>query len=146
MVWKCLHPRHPGTAQGDGNSTGAWEGLLHRQTASRRAGVQSGVPLTHSPVTAPTPGVCLILTRPQNAGSFGMDVVAQLLMSDSETPWTAAHQASLSFTNTQSLLKPMSIESVMPSNHLILCRPLLLLPSIFPSIRVFSKESVLRIR
>ena len=53
------------------------------------------------------------------------------------TPWTAAHQASLSFTNSQSLLKLMSIESVMPSNHLILCHPLLLLPSIFPSIRVF---------
>ena len=62
------------------------------------------------------------------------------------TPWTAARQASLSITNSQSLLKLMSIESVMPSNHLILCRPLLLLPSVFPSIRVFSKESVLRIR
>ena len=62
------------------------------------------------------------------------------------TPWTAAHHASLSITNSQSLLKLMSIESVMPSNHLILCRPLLLLPSIFPSIRVFSNESVLRIR
>ena len=62
------------------------------------------------------------------------------------TPWTAAHQASLSITNSQSSLKPMSIESVMPSNHLILCRPLLLLPSIFPSIRVFSKESALSIR
>ena len=57
------------------------------------------------------------------------------------TPWTAAHQVSLSFTIFQSLLKLMSIESVMPSNHLILCRPLLLLPSIFPSIRVFSNES-----
>ena len=54
------------------------------------------------------------------------------------TPWTAAHQASLSITNSQSLLKLMSIESVMPSNYLILCHPLLLLPSIFPSIRVFS--------
>ena len=62
------------------------------------------------------------------------------------TPWTAAHQASLSFTNSQSLLKLMSIELVMPSNHLILCRPLLLLPSIFPSTRVFSNESVLCIR
>ena len=61
------------------------------------------------------------------------------------TPWTAAHQASLSITNCRSLPKPMSIESVMPSNHLILCRPLLLLPSIFPSIRVFSNESALRI-
>ena len=62
------------------------------------------------------------------------------------TPWTAAHQASLSITNSWSLLKLMSIESVMPSNHLILCHPLLLLPSIFPSIRVFSNESALCIR
>ena len=62
------------------------------------------------------------------------------------TPWTAAHQASLSFTISQSLLKLMSIELVMPSNHLILCRPLLLPPSIFPSIRDFSNESVLHIR
>ena len=61
-------------------------------------------------------------------------------------PWTAAHQASLSTTNSQSLLKLMSIMSVMPSNHLILCHPLLLLPSIFSSIRVFSNESVLLIR
>ena len=62
------------------------------------------------------------------------------------TPWTAAHQASLSITNSWSLPKPMSIESVMPSNHPILCRPLPLLPSSFPSIRVFSNESALRIR
>ena len=62
------------------------------------------------------------------------------------TPWTAACQASLSITNSQSLLKLRSIKSVIPSNHLILCRPLLLLPSIFPSIRVFSDESVLRIK
>ena len=62
------------------------------------------------------------------------------------TPWTAAHQASLSITNSQSLLKLMSIKAVMASNHLILCHPLLLRPSIFPSIRVFSSESVLHIR
>ena len=62
------------------------------------------------------------------------------------TPWTAACQASLSFTNSRSLLKLMSFELVMPSNHLILCRPLLLLPSIFPSIRVFSNESVFHSR
>ena len=61
----------------------------------------------------------------------------------SVTTWTAAHQASLSITNSHSLLKIMSIESVMPSNHLILCRPLLLLPSIFPSFRVFSHKSAL---
>ena len=59
------------------------------------------------------------------------------------TPWTAVCQSSLSITNSRSLLKFMSIELVMPSNHLLLCHPLLLLPSIFPSIRVFSKESVL---
>ena len=62
------------------------------------------------------------------------------------TPWTAARLASLSITNSRSLLKLMSIELVMPSNHLILCRPLLLLSSIFPNIRVFSNESVLHIR
>ena len=62
------------------------------------------------------------------------------------TPWTTARQASLSITNSRSLLRLMSTESVMPSNHLILCHPPLLLPSIFPSIRVFSKESVLHIR
>ena len=62
------------------------------------------------------------------------------------TPWTAACQASLSITNSQSLLKFMFIESVMPSNHLLLCRPLLFLPSIFPSIRVFSNETVLCMR
>ena len=68
--------------------------------------------------------------------------VAQLFA----TPWTAARQASLSITNSRSLLKLMSIELVMPSSRLIICRPLLLLPSVFPSIRVFSNESVLCIR
>ena len=62
------------------------------------------------------------------------------------TPWTATCQASLSIAKSLSLLKLMSIESIMPSNHLVLCRPLLLPPSIFPSIRVFSNESVLHIR
>ena len=62
------------------------------------------------------------------------------------TPWTAAHQASLTITNCQSLLKLMSTESVMPSNHLILCCPLLLPSSIFPSTRVFSNEAILQIR
>ena len=68
------------------------------------------------------------------------------VMSNSATPWTAAHQASLSITSSWSLLKLMSIELVMSSNHLILCRPLLFLPSVFLSIRIFSSESVLRIR
>ena len=77
-----------------------------------------------------------------------MDVVVQSLSHVRlfVTPWTTACQASLSFTISQSLLKVMSIESVMSSNHLILCCPLLLLPSIFPSIRVFSSESALHIR
>ena len=66
-------------------------------------------------------------------------------MPNSATPWTTAHQSSLSITNSQSLLKLMSIETVMPSNHIILCHPLLLPPSIFPSIGVFANESVLRI-
>jgi len=70
--------------------------------------------------------------------------VTQLCLT--EIPWTAEHQASQSITSSWSLLKLMSIESVIPSNHLILCHTLLLLPSIFPSIRVFSNESVLHIR
>ena len=73
---------------------------------------------------------------------FSMLSHVQLL----ETPWTAALQAFCSITNSRSLLKLMSIESVMPSNHLFLCCPLLLLPSIFPTIRVFSNESALHIR
>ena len=72
--------------------------------------------------------------------------VSSVTLSDSVTPWTAERQASLSITNSRSLLKFMSVESVMPSNHLILCHPFLLLPSIFPSIRVFSNESALRIK
>ena len=77
-----------------------------------------------------------------NSVQFSHSVLSHLFA----TPWTATRQASRSITNSSSLLKLMSIESVMPSNHLILCRPLLLLPSIFPSIRVFSNQSVLRIR
>ena len=70
----------------------------------------------------------------------------QSVVSDSVTPWTAARQASLSITHSRCLLKLMFIESVMPSNHLILCHPLLLLPSIFPRIRAFSNESTVLIR
>ena len=73
-------------------------------------------------------------------------LVTHQVMSNSVTPWPVAGQASLSFAISQSLLKLMSMESVMPSNHLILCHPFLLLPSIFPSIRVFSKESAFHIR
>ena len=85
---------------------------------------------------------CYLLSNAQfNSIHFSHSVV-----SDSATPWSAARQASLAIANSQSLLKFMSIESVMPSNHLILRRPLLLLPSVFPSIRGFSNESALRIR
>ena len=68
------------------------------------------------------------------------------VVSDSVTLWTAAHQAFLSIANSRSLLKLMSIKSVIPPNHLVLCCPLLILPSVFPSIRIFSNESALRIR
>ena len=84
--------------------------------------------------------VVLVVSVQFSSVQFNRSVV-----SDSATPWTAAHQASLSITNSWSLPKLMSIELVMPSNHLILCCPLLL-PSIFPNIRVFSNESALRIR
>ena len=90
---------------------------------------------------------CLIIHSSSHRAPQGVVVVqslsrVQLFM----TPWTAAHQASLSFIICQSLLKFMSVELVMPSTHLILCCPLLVLPSIFPSIRVFSNESALCIR
>ena len=78
-----------------------------------------------------------VLDEQTEAVQFSPSVV-----SNSASPWTTARQASLSITNSQNLLKLMSMESVMPSNHLILCCPLLLLPSIFPSIRVFSNESL----
>ena len=78
--------------------------------------------------------------------SLSFSSVQSLVVSVSATPWTAAFQDSLSFTISQSLLTLISIELVMPSNHLILCLPLLLPPSIFPTIRVFSNESVLLIR
>ena len=83
------------------------------------------------------------------SGFHGFIVVVVQLLSCVQlfaSPWTAARQVSLSFTISQSLLKLMSIESVMPSNQLILCHPLLLLPSIFANIRVFSSESALHIR
>ena len=87
-------------------------------------------------------------TRPgvQSVIRQGSVQFSHSVISDSVTPWTAACQASLFITSSGSLLKLMSIELVMPSNHLILCCPFLLLPLIFPSIRVFSNESVLRIR
>ena len=120
----------------------------------------NGLPVP-SPGDLPNPGIKLAsLMFPALAGGFftastiweapkrGQCSSVQLLshVQLSATAWTAAHQASLSITNSQNLLKLMFIESVMPSNHLFLYCPLLLQPSIFPSIRVFSNESVLRIR
>ena len=92
---------------------------------------------------------CLILYNPMDCSTPSLPVHQQLLVKVKSlshiqffvTPWTVACQASLSITNSRSLLKLMFIKSVMPSNHLILCHPLLLLPSVFPSIRVFSSES-----
>ena len=84
--------------------------------------------------------------QPLLTQSFQSVQFSRSVISNSATPWTAACQASLSIINSQSLLKFTSIKSVMPSNHLILCGPLLLLPSIFPSIGVFSNKSVLSIK
>ena len=109
---------------------------------------QSAVLLLSAP--PPTPPTTSAFPSPmrelEDAYWRGSVQFSRSVVSDFATPWTAARQASLSITNSQSLLKLMSIKSVTPSNHLILCRPLLLLPSIFPSIRVFFNESVLHIR
>ena len=91
-------------------------------------------------------GHCLCISLSTSNSRFPIVVQSLSHVGLFAAPWTAAHQASLSFTKSRSLLKLMSIESVMPSNHLVLCCPLLLLPSIFPTIRVFSSESVLHIR
>ena len=103
----------------------------------------SGLPY-HPPGDLPDPEIKLasLMSPALTGGFFQFSSVTQLCL----TPWIAAHQVSVSITDSWSLLKLMSIKVVMPSNHLILCRPLLLLPSIFPSIRVFASESVLRIR
>ena len=102
-------------------------------------------------VTFEEPGLCIYKTFTELSSKLRqiiLSVMFQLLRHIQlfVSPWSAARQASLSFTISQSLLKLMSIESMMPSNHLILSHPLLLLPSIFPSIRVFSNESALHIR
>ena len=86
-----------------------------------------------------------MITSSNRQSTIGHDLPVVQLCQLSVTPWTAAHQVSLSFTISWSLLKLMVIETVMPSNHLILCCPLLLLPSIFPSIRVFSNKLALHI-
>ena len=109
------------------------------QTEGFRRCLSSGVPRLPAAVS-PSPRKLLEISglKPHTSSVQSLSCV-QLFA----TPWTAAHQASLSITNSQNLLKLMSIESVMPSNYLILCRPLLLPPSIFPSIRVFLRVSSL---
>ena len=107
---------------------GAWWATVHRVAKS-----QTGLKQNHSTRS--------LFNLPQFNSVQSLSDVRLFV-----TPWTAARQTSLCITNSQSLLKLMSIESVMSSNHLILCHPLLLLPSLFPSIRVFSNESVLHIR
>ena len=99
-----------------------------------------------TPTPGPGSGPCFSLLGSQISLLYLSSVQSLSCVRPFATPWTAALQASLSITNSRSLLKLMSTESVMPSNHLVLCYPLLLLPSIFPSIRVFSNESVLLIR
>ena len=115
---------------------GAFSGLLDKQAASlwgKCCPPLHTLKQSHSLSAVLSPQLWLL---------FSLSVMFDSLA----TPWTAVHQASLSITNFQSFLELMSIESVMPSNHLILCHPLLLLPSVFPIIRVFPNESVLRIR
>ena len=113
---------------------GEWERECEESGESAAGGTDSAGPLN------------FILGVVGSHEGFESVQFSRSVLSDSATPWTAARQASLSITNSRSLLKLMPIESVMPSNHLILCHPLLLPPSIFPSIRVFSNELVLRIR
>ena len=113
--------------------------MLGQRTGREREKQKRQGNLSGEPGSRRRPGV-------QRGQQFRPVQFSHSVMSDSATPWTAAHQASLSITNSQSLLKLMPIESVMPSNHLILCCPLLLPPSLFPSIRVSSSESVLCIR
>ena len=89
---------------------------------------------------------CLFINKWNNISILSSSVQSLSPVQLFAIPWTTAHQALLSITNSQSSPKPMSIELVTPSNHLILCRPLLLLPSVFPSIRVFSSELALHVR
>ena len=109
---------------------------------------QSWISTSHTSTCFMLPGA-VFLKFGQNFGYYLFQFNSVQLLSRVQlfaTPWTAARQASLSITNSQSLLRLMSIESVRPSNHLVLCRPLLLLPPIFPSIGIFSSESALRMR
>ena len=142
--WKNQGPFDSRSGEGNvqdelGTSCSAWQqGSQQRPPGSTLTGPGRGQACIQAGPRSSLPG--------SNVGLQSSSVQSLNRVRLFATPWTAARQASLSITNSWSLLKLMSIESVMPSNHLILCRPLLLLPSIFPSIRVFSNESVLRIR
>ena len=121
---------------------GDWQATVHRVMSQTR--LSDYITATHkrAGVRPFHQGACTCLLAPSTRSSVQSLSRVRLF----STPWTAARQASLSITNSQSLLKLMSTKLMMPSSHLILCHPPLLLPSIFPSIRVFSNESALRIR
>ena len=120
----------------------AWSAAVHGSLATHSGNLAWKIPWTEEPGRLQS----IELQRVgHTCTQFSSVQFSRSVVSDSP-PWTAACQASLSITSSQSLPKLMSIESVMPSNHLILCHPLLLLPSIFPSIRVFPNESALSIR
>ena len=133
-----------------GTGSGQWEKLPRDTLALKQGGSLGpapGFPKAELVVSFGIRHVDIIPGPVQLFSSFMLNSVQSLsCVQPFVTPWTAAHQPSLSITNSQSLLKLTSIESVVPSNHLILCPPLLLLPSIFPRIRIFSNESVLCIR
>ena len=134
--------------EGDLSSIPGWEDPLGKEMATHSSILAWGIPWTEEPGGLPSIGS-------QRVGHDWATKYSKHLFQSVQwlshvwlfaIPWPAARQASLSITSSPSLLKLMFIELVMPPNHLILCRPLLLLPSIFPSIRVFSKESVLHVR
>ena len=144
LYWKPVYPTpaplalHPGLGWGGGGRSDQETSLfLDPQMAPTRGSAKPQVPIFNNWFSRSLPGQCctalIVIQSLSRVELFA-------------TPRTAVCQASLAFSISQSLLKLLSVELVMPSNHLILCRPLLLLPSIFPSIRAFSNEWALRIR
>ena len=137
---KQNHPSHSFSPLG---TKECYKGWLSITEVSQSMDIPQQIPLPTAAVGRATVSFC---HQSKQWGLLCSSVQSLSHVRLSVTPWTAAHEASLSFTNSQSLLKLMSIKSVMPSNRLILCFPLLLPPSIFPNIRAFSNESVLSIR
>ena len=137
----------PGVGEGQGSLAchNPWDRRVGHDIVTELMGSEVTVPKKQKPRPKGQPSTC-----PLGSWHFVFFAISLLVQFSCvhlfSTPWTAARQASLSFTISWSLLKLTSIESVMSSNYLILCHPPLLLPSVFPSIRVFSDESVLRIR